>query len=66
MPIQVGTLKLYVVKELCKIFSLHPVTIQRYLKAGRLRGKKIGKKWYVTEEAFRDYFEEPKRETPEK
>jgi excisionase family DNA binding protein len=59
MPVQLGTLTLFEVKELCEKFGLHPVTIRKYMKRGRLRGQKIGKKWYITEEALRDYFKEP-------
>jgi len=65
MPIQLGSLTLFGVAELCKKFDLHPVTVRRYLKRGKLRGQKIGKKWYITEESFRDYFNEPRREATE-
>jgi len=60
MPIQLGTLTLFEVSEICKKFGLHPVTVRRYFKRGKLRGQKIGKKWYITEEAIRDLFNEGK------
>jgi excisionase family DNA binding protein len=64
MPIQLGTLTLFEVSEICKKFGFHPITVRKILARGKLRGQKIGRKWYVSEDAFRDYFNEPRR-TPE-
>jgi hypothetical protein len=34
------------------------MTIRAYLRNGRIRARKLGVKWYVTESALREYFEE--------
>jgi excisionase family DNA binding protein len=57
MPVQFGNLTLFGVEEIAKKFSLNPVTVRRLFKTGKLRGRKIGKRWYLTEEALREYFE---------
>jgi hypothetical protein len=31
------------------------VTVQAYLRAGRIRGVKIGKRWHVTDSNLRDF-----------
>jgi predicted site-specific integrase-resolvase len=59
MPIKLGDLTLFDVIELSKKFAINKTTARNYLRTGRLRGRKIGKKWYITEEALRDYFKEP-------
>lgn len=64
MPVQLGSLMLFDVVELRKKFNLHPVTVRRLIARGKLRGQKMGRKWYVSEEAIRDYFNGPRR-TPQ-
>lgn len=57
MPIQFGNLTLFSVEEISKKFSLNPVTVRRLFREGRLQGRKVGKRWYLTEDALRSYFE---------
>lgn len=42
--------KLYTVKELTQILPLSYFSILEYLKKGRIKGIKIGRKYFVTEE----------------
>jgi len=57
MSIQVGDMKLYDVEELAGMLSVGTPTIRRYLRQGRLKGKKLAKRWYVSEENLKDYFQ---------
>ncbi len=56
MPIKIGDLILYDVLELSKRLNVTPVTLRAYMKKGRLQGKKVGGKWYISEESLKDYF----------
>ena len=58
MPKQVGDLTLYSVDDLNRQLGLSKLTIRTYLREGKIRGRKLGVKWYVTEEALREYFGE--------
>lgn len=58
MPKQVGNLTLYSVDDLHEQLGLSKMTIRAYLRDGKIRARKLGVKWYVTEEALRDYFNE--------
>ncbi|MDO8140960.1 MAG: helix-turn-helix domain-containing protein [Candidatus Brocadiales bacterium] len=58
MPIQLGELKLYLLKELSKSLGITTFTLRTYIRQGRLRARKMGTKWLVTEEALREYFKE--------
>ncbi|MDZ7682892.1 MAG: helix-turn-helix domain-containing protein [Fodinibius sp.] len=60
MPKQIGNLTLYSVEDLHKQLGLSKMTIRAYLRDGKIRGRKLGVKWYVTEEALREYFDEPR------
>lgn len=68
MSVKIGELELYTVDELSDLMGIQERTIREYLKAGKIRGRKLAKRWYVTEEALRDYFEaeepEPEEEQP--
>ena len=57
MPKKIGSITLYDLEEISKLFDVNLLTVQGYLRKGALKGQKMGKKWYVTEESLRDYFE---------
>ncbi|NLA87239.1 MAG: helix-turn-helix domain-containing protein [Clostridiales bacterium] len=38
----------YTVEQISKLLDIHPKTIQRYIREGKLRAVKIGKGWRVT------------------
>lgn len=40
--------KYYSVEQIAEMIDLHPKTIQRYIREGRLNAQKIGKSWRVT------------------
>ncbi len=60
MPRKIGSLTLYSVDDLHEMLGISKMTLRAYLREGRIRGRKLGVSWYVTEEAIREYFEEPK------
>lgn len=57
MSIQVGDMKLYDVEEVAEMLSVGEPTIRRYLRQGKLKGKKLAKRWYVSEDNLKDYFQ---------
>lgn len=57
MPKEIGSLTLYSVDDLHAKLGLSKMTIRAYLREGKIRGRKLGVKWYVTEEALREYFD---------
>lgn len=65
MPKQLGNLTLYSVDDLHEQLGLSKMTIRAYLREGKIRARKLGVQWYVTEEALRDYFAEPTKTSAE-
>lgn len=67
MPKRIGELTLYTVEELSELLDIQEITIRKYLREGKLKGRKAAKRWYVTEEAVREYFsqQEPVEEPVE-
>ncbi|MFD2531106.1 helix-turn-helix domain-containing protein [Gracilimonas halophila] len=63
MPKQIGDLTLYSVDDLHEQLGISKMTLRTYLREGRIRGRKLGVSWYVTEEAIREYFDEPQPES---
>jgi excisionase family DNA binding protein len=45
----------YTVSEIAQILDLHPKTVRRLIRDGRVRARKIGREWRVTKEDLRDY-----------
>lgn len=58
MPKKIGSLTLYSVDDLHELLGISKMTLRAYLREGRLKGRKMGVQWFVTEEAIRDYFNE--------
>ena len=52
---EIEGIKLYEVPDLVKILDLSRLTIQGYLRAGKIKGVKVGKQWCITEENLRDF-----------
>lgn len=42
------TIQYYTVEQISEMLGIHPKTIQRYIREGKLRATKIGKSWRVT------------------
>lgn len=58
MAKKIGSLTLFSVDDLHEKLGISKMTIRAYLREGRLKGRKLGVQWYVTEDAIRDYFNE--------
>jgi len=57
MSIKLGDMTLYDVEELSEMLGVGIPTIRKYLREGKLKGTKPAKRWYVSEEALKDYFQ---------
>lgn len=61
MPKQIGNLILYSIDDLHEKLGVSKLTLRSYLRTGRIRGRKLGVSWYVTEESLQEYFNAPER-----
>lgn len=52
----------YTVEQISDMLDIHPKTIQRYIREGRLRATKIGKSWRVTGHDLSIFLESSKDE----
>lgn len=55
---KIGDLTLYDVEELSKLLGVQEKTIRAILRDGKLKGRKLARRWYVTEDSLREYFQE--------
>jgi excisionase family DNA binding protein len=53
----VEDIKIYDLEDLMKLFKVTRRTLYNYLKSGELKGKKIGAKWFVTEEDLKRFID---------
>ena len=58
--------QLYTVDEIAKYLTVCPKTVREHLKAGRMRGIKIGKFWRIKDAALRDFVNHAKEMKDEK
>lgn len=49
--------KYYTVEQAANLLSLHPKTIQRYVREGKIRANKIGKSWCIAGRDLRAFAE---------
>jgi DNA-binding transcriptional MerR regulator len=66
MPRKIGSLTLYSIDDLHEMLGISKMTLRAYLREGRLKGRKLGVSWFVTENAIREYFEEAEQTAPKK
>jgi len=59
MPLHIGSVTLYDVEELSRLLQVHEVTVRKLLRTGRLPGRKLAKRWYVSEDALKEFFLQP-------
>jgi excisionase family DNA binding protein len=62
MPVKIGDLTLYTVEELSELFDVQAKTIRRMLRDGEIKGRKLARRWYTTEEELKEYFLQPEEE----
>lgn len=49
---EVEKMQVYNTKYLARLFKNHPQTITRWLKSGKIQGKKIGRRWFIKRETI--------------
>jgi len=54
----------YTVNQIADMLNIHPKTVQRYIREGRLRAAKIGKSWRVTGHDLSTFVENDRSENP--
>lgn len=59
MPKKIGSLTLYSVDDLHEMLGVSKLTLRSYIRTGKIRGRKLGVSWYVTEDAIKEYFDQP-------
>lgn len=64
MPRKIGSLTLYSIDDLHEQLGISKMTLRAYLREGRIRGRKLGVQWFVTEDAIREYFNPVEKEPP--
>lgn len=40
------------IKEVAKLFNVHPETVRRWARTKKLKAEKIGKLWYFSKESI--------------
>ncbi|HVN96175.1 MAG TPA: helix-turn-helix domain-containing protein [Syntrophorhabdaceae bacterium] len=50
MPKELGNIRIYSVQDISKALDVNERSIRKWLRAGLIKGRKIGTHWYVTEE----------------
>jgi excisionase family DNA binding protein len=49
---EVGTRQFYGMKYAAQFFGVHPYTVKRWVKSGKVPGKKIGGRYYIAKESL--------------
>lgn len=56
MPITIGDIKLFSLDDLSETLGVTTVTLRAYISRGKLKARKMGGKFFVSEDALREYF----------
>ena len=55
----IGRKVIFDVAEISAKFSLTAKTLRKYVNQGRLAGRKVGQKWFISEQGISDFFRKP-------
>jgi excisionase family DNA binding protein len=50
-------MKVYDIKELSEMLNISVRTLQRYVREGKLKVSKVGRKYIITEESLKEFLE---------
>jgi excisionase family DNA binding protein len=64
MPVRLEGMTLYTVKDIELLLGIGNSTVRRYLKDGRIKGRKMARRWYVPAESLLEYFQDTDQEPP--
>lgn len=56
MPVEIGDIKLFSLDDLSKTLGVTTVTLRSYISKGKLKARKMGGKFFVSEDSIREYF----------
>ena len=56
-----GVMEIYDVPQLSEMLKVSVKAVRSYLIAGRLKGRKVGKRWLVHEDAVREFLMDTER-----
>ena len=56
--------KIYSVDDIANILDMHPKTVQRYIREGKIKASKLGKAWRITEIDFKAFIQSSGLSTP--
>lgn len=56
MPKQIGNLTLYDLEELSVLLNITVFSLREYIKKGKLKAQKMGKRYFITQESLNEYF----------
>ena len=64
MPIRLEGMTLYTVKDIEELLGIGNSTVRRYISQGRLKGRKMARRWYIPAQSLLDYFHSVDLEPP--
>lgn len=56
MPKQIGNLTLYDLEELSVLLNITVFSLREYIKKGKIKAQKMGKRYFITQESLNEYF----------
>ncbi len=59
MTRKIGNIKMYNTKEVSELLGLSELSVRKYLREGKIKAKKIGAKWYISNQELKEYLTTP-------
>ena len=53
--VKMGDTTYYPIKEISRMFGITTLTLAKYCRSGKLKGKKIGGTWFITESNLKQF-----------
>jgi excisionase family DNA binding protein len=54
---EIGNIRVFTIEDLSEGLSVNPRVVREWLKEGKIVGKKVGRRWLVTEDSLKKFLE---------
>jgi len=51
-----GEIELFSVEDLAKEMDIHQITVLRYIRSGKLKARKMGRRYFVSKDSLKEFF----------
>jgi excisionase family DNA binding protein len=66
MPVDIGGVTLYTIREVANTLKINSQTVRKYIKTGELGARRVGRPYLISDNSLREFFLRTVKNRPDK